>query len=263
MRKFKKVVNEIVYSLDGVLILPLLLNATILFLALFLIMALLKYSALIAYVISILYLLYASYKRMKTDKIKLVELVYPDLNEKLRTARDYAEQDGELIDELHKEVASDLRYVESASFLDTRKLTGKIFLCIFLCFLIIFMSSLSLDPTNFKNDMKDRVNKAQQIFSGESIDQDIKSSSTTNAKGSPDIYGDPSVAKLGDKSIDVKIAPSTYEFNVRNIRDAEEKQFDSVFPQDIAFEQTSSYEENIPKDQQELVKNYFRKLTEN
>ena len=84
-----------------------------------------------------------------------------------------------------------------------------------------------------------------------------------------DIYGDSKLAVLGDQQIDIRIKPVNYEVSVREEGDVEQKQFDEIFPseenctqeQQVDINQSSAYEENIPPEQQELVKNYFNKLT--
>ena len=68
------------------------------------------------------------------------------------------------------------------------------------------------------------------------------------------------MATLGDNPVDIKIKPVNYQVNVREEGDVEKKQFDEMFPNEVAIEQSSSSDEHIPEEQQELVKNYFNKL---
>jgi len=75
-----------------------------------------------------------------------------------------------------------------------------------------------------------------------------------------DIYGDSKLAVLGDQQIDIRIKPVNYEVSVREEGDVEQKQFDEIFPSQVDIKQSSAYEESIPQEQQELVKNYFNKL---
>ena len=77
---------------------------------------------------------------------------------------------------------------------------------------------------------------------------------------SEDIYGDSQLAVLGEKQIDIRIRPVNYEISVREEGDVEQKQFDEIFPKEVAVEQASAFEERIPEEQQELVKSYFNKL---
>lgn len=76
---------------------------------------------------------------------------------------------------------------------------------------------------------------------------------------SNDIYGDSQLAILGNEQIDIRISPVNYEVCVREEGDVEQKQFDEIFPQNSSSG-NSTFEENIPPEQQELVKNYFDKL---
>ena len=70
----------------------------------------------------------------------------------------------------------------------------------------------------------------------------------------------PTLAVLGNEEIDIRIKPTNYEVNVREEGDVEQKQFDEIFPREVAVEQASAFEEKIPEEQQELVKSYFNKL---
>jgi hypothetical protein len=79
---------------------------------------------------------------------------------------------------------------------------------------------------------------------------------------SEDIYGEQVVAQLGRDKLDLVIKPSSYEVNLRDIGDPERMDFPDVFPNEIFSSSSESYDENIPKEQQELVRNYFEKITQ-
>ena len=79
---------------------------------------------------------------------------------------------------------------------------------------------------------------------------------------SEDIYGKKDVAKLGDKELNIRIKPVDFKVNVREEGESRQQKFETVFPKELAVKETVAYEENIPQEQQELVKNYFKKLAE-
>ena len=79
---------------------------------------------------------------------------------------------------------------------------------------------------------------------------------------SEDIYGKNDIAKLGDKELNIRLKPVDFKINVREEGDAQQQKFETVFPKELIVKETAAYEENIPEEQLELVKNYFKKLAE-
>lgn len=84
----------------------------------------------------------------------------------------------------------------------------------------------------------------------------------TKLNTSEDIYGKEDVAKLGDKELNIRIKPVDFKVNVKEEGDTQRQNFETTFPQELIVKETVAYEENIPQEQQELVKNYFKKLAE-
>jgi hypothetical protein len=76
------------------------------------------------------------------------------------------------------------------------------------------------------------------------------------------LEGEEHLAKLGDEELEVFIKPSSSEILVGEVSEREEKQFNTLAPVNVQIDSANTYEENLPKEQQELIKNYFRKLTE-
>lgn len=262
MKSFVKVVQDINAGLNKILLFPAILNALILFLFAYLILSLIDFLAFLAFIPAAAYFGYALYRKSRINKIRLVEIYYPELNEKLRTAADYANAEGMVVDELHQEVAEDIKRVYTSSFFETGKNSTKIVLSIILCFLILFFSSLNLPIDDYKmklqdllQDVTEAISAGGSAFSG--------NSPAAGRGGKEDIFGDKSLAELGKRELEVEIKPATFDLNIRNVGEAEELPFASgTFPPDAIITAASTYQENIPREQQEIVKNYFKKLTE-
>ena len=77
---------------------------------------------------------------------------------------------------------------------------------------------------------------------------------------SDDIYGEEDLAKLGNVELGIRVRPADYEVDIREVGDVEEKAFDETFPSEVFVESATVYEENIPVEQQELVRTYFEKI---
>ncbi|HLD03023.1 MAG TPA: hypothetical protein VJC07_04975, partial [Candidatus Nanoarchaeia archaeon] len=190
-----------------------------------------------------------------SDKRMAVESKYLPLKEKLRTAADNMDKDNPVVNELQDEVLAELKNVSLSSFISTKHISYKILATAVLSFAIVLATTFNLyivDISKFLGNIPEYIDqvglKRMNIPLG-----DVNESS--------DIYGEGSLAMLGNEQIDIRIKPANYEVNVREEGDSEKKQFDEMFPSDVGVEQSSASEENIPEEQQELVKNYFNKLT--
>lgn len=255
MKTFIKVVKEINNTLNFLIIFETALNAAIFFLVVYLLLSLINLYPILAVIPAAVYFAARTYANSKADKRVIVENKYAPLKEKLRTAADNIKEENPVVNELHEEVIYDLKNVGLSSFINTRQVSYKILATILLSFAIVFATTLNLyivDLNKFLGTIPDTLSKLS-----------LKRSTNTpigEVNESSDIYGDSKLAVLGDQEIDIRIRPVNYEVSVREEGDVEQKQFDEIFPSQVDIKQSSAYEENIPQEQQELVKNYFNKL---
>lgn len=268
MKGFRKVVNEIRRTVIEVLIIPSLLDGIVIFLLLYLLLALFEFYPLLAAVPAAAYTLFIIWKESGINTLKLVEKHYPRLHEKLRTAADYADVDDVMVNELHTEVLQDIRDVASATFLSRRKMLTKIACCIVISFLILSITQFDISAAKYRARLQDKIDElARQITLQDNPNQLRFNDSSAVGSGvgagvNRDIFGEKHLATLGDEELQVELKPSTLEFKVGKVKDAEKKEFEEAFPSEVFLTGSGSYEENIPKDQQELVKSYFKKVSE-
>ena len=256
MKNFIKVVNEINRTLNFLAIFETTINAAIFFLFVYLLLSLINLFPILALIPALVYFAVKLYLNSRIDKRVVVEEKYEPLKEKLRTAADNFKADNPVVNELQEDVIHDLKNVGWSSFISTKRVSYKILATVLLSFAIVFATTLNLYIVDFSvflgniPDLLDNINlkRADNTPLG-----DINESN--------DIYGNSKLAILGENQIDIKIKPVNYEVNVREEGDVEQRQFDEIFPSDVNVEQSSAFEENIPEEQQELVKNYFNKLS--
>jgi hypothetical protein len=256
MKNFIKVIKEINRTLEFLIIFESILNATIFFLVIYLLLSLVNLFPILAIIPTIIYFAIRLYTNSKSDKRKVVESKYEPLKEKLRTAADNFKEENPVVNELEEEVISDLKHVGLSSFIQTKNVSYKIFTIILLSFAIVLATTMNLyivDLNKFLGNFPDILENINPIKRAANIP-------LGEINESEDIYGYSQLAVLGNQEIDIKIRPVNYEVNVREEGDVEQKQFDEIFPTEVAVEQASAFEEKIPEEQQELVKNYFNKL---
>jgi hypothetical protein len=259
MEKFINVIKQIEYTIDNVFIFNTLLNSVILFLLLVLILGLFNVNPLYSLIPTLIYLAIELYiKLAKVDKKKEVEKKYDTLNEKLRTAADNVKVENPVVEELQREVVEDLKNVKVSWFLHEKGVSFKIVTAVVLCFGILVLSLVDAKIVGLNlyinNNPVFTQNKTIRILDNKVI--------LADPNQSDDIYGEEDVAKLGNIELGIRVKPADYEVDVKEEGEVKEKSFDETFPSEVYVESTTAYEENIPVDNQELVKNYFKNIAE-
>ena len=255
MKQFPSVVREINRTLNQMILFENLVNTTLVFLVFYLVLSVLDFHPLYALVPALLYLGFYSYISFRSYKPGIVESKYAPLKEKLRTAADNMGLDNPIVDELEYEVTAEMKNVGLSMFINPRVLSYKIFAVMLLSFMIIFATTLNLKLLEFARQ------KVPDIFDTKNL-KTVGNFVATKLETSEDIYGKEDVAKLGDKELNIRIKPVDFKVNVREEGESKQQKFETVFPKELAVKETVAYEENIPQEQQELVKNYFKLLTQ-
>lgn len=263
IKPFFKLLKEINVTFGNIILFSNILNSIIIFLIVYLLLALIKFYPIIAVVPAVFFLIIDSFIRIRKKHYREVENAYPNLNEKLRTAADNLSSENIIVNELQKEVVSDAKHVKIASFVNQRNTSYKILTCVILCFAILFISTF-----NIGFDIKllvDRPGVYNYIQGSGNLtgSGDVGDDRAAGGDTRDEIFGEAEVAELGQELFDFSISSSGYEINLDDVREVERKEFQELFPgTDSIFTSSAVYEENIPKEQQVLVKNYFKKITE-
>ncbi len=256
MQNFKKVIREINRSIGFLLFFDTLLSTIAFFLIVYLLLSMINLYPLSAAIPAAVFFIARIMIQSRIDKKRMVEKEYIPLREKLRTAADSMnEVANPVVEELQEEVLFDLKNVSLSSFFDTKKVALRIFFIMMLSFAIVFTTTFNfyiVDVNKLIASVPDLVHKG----GANKLTKPIGEINETD-----DIYGDSKLAVLGEEQIDIRIQPVNFEVSVRDEGDMEQKNFDERFPSDANVEQASAYEEYIPEEEQELVKNYFNELS--
>lgn len=261
MKTFKAVIRDMNFNLNTLIIFDVIIDALLVLLVFYLILMLFSLNEWVALFPSAMFLVVFLYLKTTQSKSPIVEKKYSNLNEKLRTAVDNAGKDNPIVEELQLEVINDMRKVAVSSFINQKRVSFRILLTVVLCFAILILASLNIHFSPF-----DFVKKPQWTFimggaggGNESLPSNVIIAGLGNGEG--DIYGQKSVAKLGKEELNIEIKQVGYEVgDVRDITDAEQNEFEESFPEEVFAESSATYQENIPKEELELVKNYFKKV---
>lgn len=263
----KGAIGEVKRTLGQLILFDTVINSILVFLGALFAFSLFSLHIAFPIAVSVAYFLYSIRKRLGANKIRMVEQRYRDMNEKLRTAAEYTDESNRVVKELHSEVLHDLRKVEESAFVNEKRIYIKAVAIVLLAFLILFLSpfSFGLLEVRLDNSAQPEPDAGDTGVVSDSGDSRIKFAvgpeDTGLRKASGDIYGTATVAKLGDEEIKIKIQPAGTELSIREIQEAELPQFSESYPQEVSAIAAESFEESIPKEDLELVKNYFNQLS--
>ena len=254
MKQFPSVIKEINRTLNQIIFFENMVNTTLVFLVFYLALTVLDFRPIYALLPAAAYLAFYTYISFKSSKSLIVENKYSPLREKLRTAADNIALSNPVVEELEYDVTKEMKNVGLSMFISPKTISYKIFAVMVISFMIIFATTANLKLVNL-------AKYGPSIFDTKNL-KGVGNLAATKLNTTADIYGKNDVAKLGDKELNIRLKPVDFKVNVKETGDAQKQNFETTFTQDMAVKETSAYEENIPQEQQELVKNYFKKLAE-
>ncbi len=236
------------------------LNALIIFLGFVLIFILGDLKFYYAIAPAVVYFLFSTYKNFKRNSYKEVEERFPDLEWQLRTSADNLDKENEVVESLHKSVLRKIENVRVSSFFSNKATVFKLLSATALSFLIMFMATFDVnvfDLNKITGDFLKLDNKDElEGLDYENYEGEFEKESNR------EIYGDEKIVELGNKNIEIELNPEEGEINPDEIREVEEKEFERGKLGDIGVSSDRSHEERIKREYQELIKQYFSRLTE-
>lgn len=200
----KSMFNEVQYELVKIILLNVFLSTVILFLVVDLIALVFNMPLWYVIVISFVYFIISLVRQLRRISIKVVEERNPELREMLRTAKDNMGADSLMAHALFFEVLEKMRRVSSGTFLDFRKLMLKIGAVFVLAIVLVTISFFNINVAKFDNPLERPVAALGRFFGTGGTEPDASGVTDANE----DIFGDPSMARLGDDQLTATINPS-------------------------------------------------------
>ena len=266
MKPINKLFKEINFTFVNLTLFNSFLNALIVFLASYLIISALRLNSTYALIPSIVYFIIAVYTGIRIRHVREIEKKFPELDEELRTAADNINMENPVVHELQQEVLDKIKRVDVGSFFNTKKTSHKILLAIILCFGILFIGTFNM-TFDFKI-MVENIPNYVYVGGGDkgegSKEQgDVRTAGTGTAD---EIFGEEEYAQLGEDIVDIEIKPSGYEIDLSNVETPRKRYFQELYPDEICVNdkscrQSEPYGDELTKEQSEIVKNYFLKIT--
>ncbi len=198
-----------------------------------------------------------------------VERRVPQLREALRTAADSLEKENEVVRSLHQEVLDKMKLVQTSAFVGFGKMTRQLVVAALLCFMIISVSALNihlldanalldkagvLTSGGFKDGLSTLFGKMSNKEGNKMMEREV------TLLDESELYGNKSVIELGSEELNLELSAEMSGIKIGDVRDAESKKFNDQAPNEIQASTDSAFTEDIPKEYQGIVRDYFKSI---
>ncbi|MBW2968121.1 hypothetical protein KY362_06565 [Candidatus Woesearchaeota archaeon] len=243
MAEIKRLFRELYFEVFKISLVHAVADAIIAFMVLLNITTLLNLSFYFAAVVSLLFLFGDVLFRMRRTTLNEVEKRNPELRDILRTAKDHSEETNFMVLAMFEDLIRKMKSVSAGSLLHHRNLMIKVVVVCALSFSVIIVAA---------ND----IHVPESVFDPETYYKWFSNPGKTHLdfytiefNETEGLYGDPEMANLGNREIELHINPSINEMSFDNVKDPEEKEFErGTFPAEIAATADASSEEKLPKE---------------
>ena len=216
------------------------------------------------------------FRKFRENPLRALERANPNLRERLRTAYDNRREDNFIVRDLMRDMSRELLNINTERLLNFQRTTvyiSIIIVLIFILLLLTFMNFEGLGPILGEPSASSGggagggggvgTDSSGGGGRGESSSEETSPQSGAGGGEATDIYSDRSVARIEGEELELELHP---EYGGENEIGEEEtggqgavNEVRETFVQSTAAE---SYTENIPTRLEEIVRNYFQKLTE-
>lgn len=259
MAKIKDLFNEVKLEMLKVVLINTFLDSIMVFFIVYFIVSFFNikflYTLLIPLIINLIFISVSMYLRIKRLRLKTMEDANPQIKEILRTAHDNMEEENVMTIALFDELKKKMGGVSTGSILESKKIIIRIVSAIIIVFLIIFVSSFNV---NLKKIDLPFDKLRFMIPEGKSYEEGSITELVFNE--TEVVYGDASIAKLGNEEIDLNMNPSMSEIDFNKIGDAEREELrESSVPQEIGVNPDAFSNQEV-LDEAEQAANYSQRI---
>lgn len=241
MGSFAEVINDVTSVLKKAIMINTLMNTVILFLLLYLCFTLINlYPLILSLIISLFYLVYVWAKKVRLYTIGMVENRFPELKDRLMTAKDNLDKENFVVTKLRVEVTKKLRDVEAGDLFNYTKLMFKVIAIIVFIFLIVFVTAMDF-----------MIFDAQAALGKIHLNIGLNDNENDGANGLENASGE---------GLEFDI-PNTIDYN--DIQDTETEDFkkeEFLSYDELKAIGAQEYKDPITEEEKEIVRSYFDKI---
>src|SRR3989338_2145246 len=245
MKRMNSILREINASIGRIDFFFVLLKTLVLYTLCTLTLFLVRVSIWYALIPAAAYFFSSIAVQARFDRVRRIEERFPDLNEKLRTARDYKDRESMVLDSLEDDVVTGLKQVELKAFLPQINVWILVLALIFSVSATLYLASSGVKILDFS----DVMDAARESFN-QANEEEIQEGQFTGTEES--------FIQVGEEKIAVEITPIGSELDFSEVTDPQAT-FSTSFPKEAFISSGAAYESEFTEDQQLLIKRYFER----
>lgn len=175
------------------------------------------YALLIPGIITLIFFAINIIRRINRLRLKTMEDANPQVKEMLRTCHDNMGEENLMMVALFEELKGKMRTVSSGNLLESKRIVTRIISAVVIVFLIIFASALNVNLKKIDIPF-DKL----RFMSGNNEEALGEGKVTSLVFNETDVvYGDASIAKLGNDKLDLNMNPTMSEIDFNKVGEAE------------------------------------------
>jgi hypothetical protein len=210
---------------------------------------------LFALIPAVLLFVRSLYIKIKQNKILVLESKYPDLKERLRTSYDHQKVSNTIVNELHSDIMGYIKDIDVNTFLANKKLLLKVSVILVMLLFTLYFSSIGFDVLDVRNAIiKSAVFKGASNFVLGAFDK------TRDEVKNREKLDQAKMIKPGDKEFNVSVEAYNTELDTSKINNPEKSDYGGNYPAEVTGAAQEVYEEKIPEEYKDAVKEYFKKI---
>ena len=256
MKNFRQMLEELSSTLIVFMLFDTILTAVIVFLISYLALSFVNIYGYWSLIPAMGVFLLEGLKRMRKNRLKIVEDSYDFLREKLRTAKDYLTVKNPFVEDLQEEISGDIKKVRSGTFFNEKKTNIKIAVIVCLCIFIVVLAPYHFMLFDFNKAVSDILKERNKTIGQAKIEKPEYELMLVEDEW----YGDFSLGQLGEEEMQIQLIESNYKLTSDVVQDPEKKDFEDIYPGGVTVSRAGSYKARIEKENQEIVKNYFKEI---
>ncbi len=203
------------------------------------------------------YALFHFKRASRNINLRTIEEKTPLLDEELRTAADNWRKNNEVVKALNQDVLSKMQNIKTSDYIDLSKVTRQLVVIAILSFVIIGTSAFDihfLDLRETIDDLKNFKPAGLYVLDNELLELE-------ESHDLSDILGDEEILELGNEQINLELNPNKFDIDISQVKNPSQRSFSRELPSNIRAKAGGNYRDEIPKQYQRIVKNYFRGIT--
>jgi hypothetical protein len=256
----KELFNEVKMEMLKIALINSFLDSIMVFFVIYFIVSFFKniaflYVVLIPGVITIIYFFTSLVISINKLRLKTMEDANPQVKEMLRTAHDNMNSESIMSMALFAELKGKMKTVSSGNLLESKKIIIRIVSAVVIVFLIIFVSSFKLPKINLPFEIPRFMGQNNNRYAqteGNLTELDFNETEV--------MYGDPSIAKLGNDQINLNVNPTLSDIDFNNVGEAENDELATgSMPQEIGVN-ADAFNNQQQLEEAEQAANYSQRI---